>query len=101
MKRLLMALVFAASVSSIVLLTPTDAQALPCCDSYKVYYSDCNYSQEVGVFERACNGQVIQNWGNQSGSIYYYQSTWCDNGDCCSPEFPDQCICEGGGYWGC
>jgi hypothetical protein len=97
MKRMLLALAFLSGTTAAVVLIPDEALALPCCDAFYEFYSDCSYTQVVGAVERNCMGTLIQNWGTRNyNGPYYYQANDCGNEACCSEEFG--CYCVGSGY---
>ncbi len=99
MRQLLRAASFVVSVAtSLVLTTPREASALPCCVSAFVFYTDCTYTTPIGGTHLECNGQR-QSWGtvdyNAPQRVTIYS---CENESCCYNP-PDGCdyVCQAEG----
>ncbi len=83
----------------LILLTPSEAQARPCCKQQILFYSDCTFTVVVGEDSVECTGLWTQ-WGTTTSNARSYALYSCDNGSCCygpgcteegscTPEGPD------------
>ena len=69
---------------SVPLNSSKETVALPACSSTTEYYSDANYTNQVGFKSILCNGQVIR-----GGTVTSFKITYIDGA--CSAQYQEVC----------